>query len=202
MKMRSTAPMWVAKTGYIALSVFFIAAGALFIAFPAVSSNLIGRALGIALTVFGVVKLIGYFSKDLFRLAFQYDLEFGILLAALGVIVLLKPDNVMNFLFIALGIAILTDGLFKIRIAAEARSFGIGSWWLTMLLAVLTAAVGLVLIFRPTESRETMTVLLGLSLLAEGGLNLAVALSTVKIVKNQYPDVIEGEFTEKERDAR
>ena len=47
-----------------------------------------------------------------------------------------------------------------------------------------------------------MTVLLGLSLLAEGGLNLAVALSTVKIVKNQYPDVIEGEFTEKERDAR
>ena len=104
--------------------------------------------------------------------------------------------------FIALGIAILTDGLFKIRIAAEARSFGIGSWWLTMLLAVLTAAVGLVLIFRPTESRETMTVLLGLSLLAEGGLNLAVALSTVKIVKNQYPDVIEGEFTEKERDAR
>ena len=72
----------------------------------------------------------------------------------------------------------------------------------SLLLAVLTAAVGLVLIFRPTESRETMTVLLGLSLLAEGGLNLAVALSTVKIVKNQYPDVIEGEFTEKERDAR
>ena len=58
MKMRSTAPMWVAKTGYIALSVFFIAAGALFIAFPAVSSNLIGRALGIALTVFGA-GLIG-----------------------------------------------------------------------------------------------------------------------------------------------
>ena len=42
MKMRSNAPMWVAKTGYIALSVFFIVAGALFIAFPAVSSKIVG----------------------------------------------------------------------------------------------------------------------------------------------------------------
>ena len=177
--------MWVAKTGYIALSVFFIVAGALFIAFPAVSSKIVGRALGIAMTVFGVVKLVGYFSKDLFRLAFQYDLEFGVLLIALGVIILVKPDNVMNFLFIALGIAIL----------------GVESWWLTMILAILTAAVGLILVFRPTESREAMTVLLGISLLGEGTLNLTVALSTVKIVKNQYPDVIEGDFTEKGGDA-
>ena len=195
MKMRSNAPMWVAKTGYIALSVFFIVAGALFIAFPAVSSKIVGRALGIAMTVFGVVKLVGYFSKDLFRLAFQYDLEFGVLLIALGVIILVKPDNVMNFLFIALGIAILTDGLFKMRIAVDE------SWWLTMILAILTAAVGLILVFRPTESREAMTVLLGISLLGEGTLNLTVALSTVKIVKNQYPDVIEGDFTEKGGDA-
>ena len=201
MKMRSNAPMWVAKTGYIALSVFFIVAGALFIAFPAVSSKIVGRALGIAMTVFGVVKLVGYCSKDLFRLAFQYDLEFGVLLIALGVIILVKPDNVMNFLFIALGIAILTDGLFKMRIAVDARTFGVESWWLTMILAILTAAVGLILVFRPTESREAMTVLLGISLLGEGTLNLTVALSTVKIVKNQYPDVIEGDFTEKGGDA-
>ena len=202
MKIRSTAPMRVAKTGYIVLSVFFIIAGVLFIAFPAVSSKLIGRALGIAMTVFGIVKLIGYFSKDLFRLAFQYDLEFGVLLVALGVIILVKPENVMNFLFIALGIAIFTDGLFKMRIARDARNFGIENWWLTAIFAVLTVVVGLVLVFRPVESGEAMIVLLGVSLLAEGALNLTVALSTVKIVKNQYPDVIEEDFQEKDRDVR
>ena len=36
-----------------------------------------------------------------------------------------------------------------------------------------------------------MTILLGLSLLTEGLLNLIVALLTVKIIKNQIPDVID-----------
>lgn len=201
MKMRSTAPMRVAKTGYIVMSVFFMAAGIAFIVFPSFSSKIIGRALGIAMIVFGIVKLVGYFSKDLYRLAFQYDLEFGILLIVLGGIVLLKPENVLNFLSIALGIAILTEGLFKVRIATDARSFGIESWWLTMVFAVLTAALGLILVFRPSESAETLIVLLGISLLAEGILNLTVALSTVKIIKHQYPDVIEGDFSEIETDG-
>lgn len=42
------------------------------------------------------------------------------------------------------------------------------------------------------------TALLGISLLAEGILNLCVVLSTVKIVRHQRPDVIEGEFREPE----
>ena len=41
-----------------------------------------------------------------------------------------------------------------------------------------------------------LVVALGAALLAEGVLNLCVALSTVKIVKNQRPDVIETEYFE------
>ena len=37
---------------------------------------------------------------------------------------------------------------------------------------------------------------LGVSLLCEGVLNLCVALSTVKIIDHQRPDVIETEYTE------
>ena len=156
----------------------------------------IGRALGIALVVFGGVKLVGYFSGDLFRLAFQYDLAFGILLIALGVIVLLRTNGVMDFICIAAGVSILADGLFKIQIAIDARRFGIRDWWLILLLAVVTGGVGLLLVFRPWESVQVLTVLLGAALLAEGVLNLCVALSTVKIVKNQRPDVIETEYFE------
>ena len=52
-------------------------------------------------------------------LAFQYDLGFGLLLIALGILVLAKPAGVLDFIFIALGIAILTDGLFKVQIAVD-----------------------------------------------------------------------------------
>ena len=34
----------------------------------------------------------------------------------------------------------------------------------------------------------------GIGLFVEGLLNICVSLCTVKIVKNQYPDVIEGDY--------
>ncbi len=196
METRSVTPMRAAKTGYIVMSIVFCVVGVLFIALPARSAVMIGRVLGAAMAAFGVVKLVGYFSRDLYRLAFQYDLEFGILLITLGVIVLLRTNGVMDFICIAAGVSILADGLFKIQIAIDARRFGIRDWWLILLLAVVTSGVGLLLVFRPWESVQVLTALLGAALLAEGVLNLCVALSTVKIVKNQRPDVIETEYFE------
>ena len=191
MKTRCTIPMWVAKAGYIVMSLVFCAAGALFIVKPEFSATAISRTLGAAMIVFGIVKLGGYFSKDLFRLAFQYDLGFGLLLIALGILVLAKPAGALDFIFAALGIAILTDGLFKVQIAVDAKRFGIPSWWLTLALAIVTGLVGLALVFRPWDSVRLLTALLGAALLAEGVLNLCVAVSTVKIVAHQRPDVIE-----------
>ncbi len=196
MKSRSVVPMRIAKFGYIALSLAYCAVGALFIARPERSGALLGRTLGWAMVVFGAVKLVGYFSRDLFRLAFQYDLEFGILLLALGAAVLLRPKGTLELLFAALGLAVLADGLFKVRIALDARRFGIRSWWLILALAAAACLAGGLLALRPWESARLLTELLGVSLLAEGGLNLCVALSTVKIVRNQRPDVIEADFRE------
>ena len=41
-----------------------------------------------------------------------------------------------------------------------------------------------------------VTVLLGVSILAEGILNLYTVISTVLIIKHQQPDVIEIEYSE------
>ena len=193
MKMRSVTPMRIAKIGYIVMSVLFCAAGILFIALPEISTEIIGVCIGIAMIIFGIVKLIGYFSKDLYRLAFQYDLEFGILMIVLGVIVLFNPKNLMVFICVALGISILLDGLFKIRIALDSKQFGIKSWWLILSLAIVTGVIGVFLIFDSATGSRIMSVLLGLTLLSEGILNLYTVISTVLIVKNQAPDVIEIE---------
>ena len=196
MKMRSVTPMRIAKIGYIVMSVLFCAAGILFMAAPELSVSIIGVCIGAAMILFGIVKLIGYFSKDLFRLAFQFDLEFGILMMVLGVIVLFHPENLMVFICIALGISILLDGLFKIRIAIDSKQFGIKSWWLILSLAVVTGVIGVILIFDSVVGSQILSVLLGLTLLSEGILNLYTVISTVLIVKNQAPDIIEVEAFE------
>ena len=194
--------MRVAKIGYVIMSVVFCVVGILFMVWSDVSTVALGYALGGAMIVFGIIKMVGYFSKDLFRLAFQYDLELGIVLTVLGIIVLAKPFDVMNFIFIAMGIAILTDSLFKARIAYDAKRFGITVWWMILALAIVSGVIGVMLIIRPWESARMLTVLLGISLLSDGVLNLCVVISTVKIIKNQYPDVIEAEFYEKEIDDK
>lgn len=196
MKMRSVTPMRIAKIGYIVMSVMFCIAGALFIALPDISITMIGISMGIAMIVFGIVKLVGYFSRDLFRLAFQFDLELGILLLVLGLIVLIRPDDLMTFMCIALGISILTDGLFKVQIALDSKRFGIKSWWVILALAVVTGTIGVFLIFRSAKSAQFLTVLLGVSILAEGILNLYTVISTVLIIKHQQPDVIEIDYSE------
>lgn len=196
MKMRSVTPMRIAKIGYIVMSVMFCVAGALFIALPDISITMIGISMGIAMIVFGIVKLVGYFSRDLFRLAFQFDLELGILLLVLGLIVLIRPDDLMTFMCIALGISILTDGLFKVQIALDSKRFGIKSWWVILALAVVAGTIGVFLMFRSAKSAQFLTVLLGVSILAEGILNLYTVISTVLIIKHQQPDVIEIEYSE------
>lgn len=202
MKMRSVAPIKIAKIGYIVVSVLFCIAGILFIALPEISTKIVKIEIGIAAIVFGIVKLIGYFSKDLYRLAFQFDLEFGILMVVLGTIVLFHPKNVMAFISTAFGIAILFDGLFKIRIALDSKRFGIKDWWLILSLAIIAGIMGVALIFGSAFGAWVLTILIGVSFLSEGILNLYTVIRTVLIVKNQVPDFVETdtiEFFEKDR---
>ena len=191
MDMRSVAPMKTAKIGYIVMSVLFCVLGVVLLFTPGVSALWIGRLLGIGLILFGAIKLVGYFSRDLFRLAFQYDLAFGLLLMVLGIVTLSHPGDALSFLCVMFGIPVLSDGLFKIQIAMDSRQFGIRNWWLVLVLAALTCVVGVVLVFRPMTGVRALTALMGLSLLCDGVLNLSVALCTVKIVDYQRPDVIE-----------
>lgn len=197
--MNSLNAMRTAKIGYICISVILCILGILLIVFPNVSVKLVGICCGILMLVFGCIKLVGYFSKDLFRLAFQYDLATGLLMLALGVIILTNPTGMVTLLSSVFGILILADGLFKIQIAMDSRRFGIHQWWLILSAAIIAGCLGLVLLLRPTESTTVMMVLGGISLLSEGILNLSTVLTAVKIVKNQKPDdvVIEikrGEF--------
>ncbi len=198
LKMRSILPMQIAKYGYVLLSVFISVIGFATMFHPEVSEKIMVRALGIVLLVFGIIKLVGYFSKDLYRLAFQFDLQFGILLVILGLILVMDPKGTVSLLMMAFGIVILLDGLFKGQISLEAKRFGIKTWWTTMGTAILACLIGAFLILKSTTGSKLLFILLGLGLFIEGLLNLSTALSTVKIVRHQKPDIIDAEYVEVE----
>lgn len=169
-----------AKAGYTVLSLLLCLLGIFLMVKPDFSIVLLCRIMGGILLLFGAVKIIGYCSRDLYRLAFQYDLAFGILLMALGIILAIRTDMLIHLVCILMGVCVLADALLKIQTAVDARVFGIRWWWLILTAAILAGIVGFILIFRPSKSTEMIMVLLGISLLAEGILNLITVLTAVQ----------------------
>lgn len=196
--MHPTKPILAAKTGYMLISLTLCALGVILIVDPGLSATLLCRLIGALLIGYGVFKLLGYFSKDLFRLAFQFDLAFGLLSAAVGLIMILRPARMISFINLVMGILVLSDGLFKIQIALDGRKFGIRKWWLIIALAVIAVSFGILLIIDPFGTADLLMIMLGISLLAEGILNFCVMLCTVKIIKNQYPDTLEAQWKEEQ----
>lgn len=174
-----------AKSAYVVMSVVMLVLGLVLIIWPEISLSILCFTIGIVLAIFGVVKLISYFSKDLYRLAFQFDLALGIFTLIFGIILMIHPANILMLFPVIMGILILLDGVFKIQTAMDARRFGMARWWVIMFLAVITAVFGLLLVIRPFEGAVAVMILLGVTLMVDGIQNLCVVLYTVKISK-QY----------------
>lgn len=189
---------WIrtAKAGYIVISVLLCVFGIVLILIPDISAALICRIGGFILILFGTVKIISYCSRDLYRLAFQYDLALGILLIALGAILIVRTRIMMNAICIFLGIYILADALLKIQISIDSKTFGLRRWWLILAAAVVTGIFGFLLVFCPSEGTRAILLLLGISLLTEGILNLITILNAVKIIRRQMPVIMDGEYEE------
>ena len=191
----------VAKTSYIIISILLCVLGIVLIAVPDFSVTLLCVLGGGIMMLFGLVKIIGYCSKDLYRLAFQFDLAFGILFVVLGFILIIRTDAMVNLICIVMGICVLADALLKIQISIDSRAFGIKKWWLILAMAILTGVAGFLLIFRPSESIQTIMILFGIALITEGVLNLITILTAVKIIRHQLPEVIDVEYCETKQNS-
>lgn len=186
--MRSSLPIMLTKIVNILMSVCLCAFGITVVAMPNMPYTVMRIVTGVLLILLGAFKLAGYFSKDLFRLAFQYDLQLGVILAVLGAAVLIKTDETVSFVCVIFGAAVFVDGAFKTAIAFDAKKFGVKPWLVILLSAIVACVLTAALIICPQNNVKALTILLGASLIAEGILHLIVILSTVKIINHQLPD--------------
>lgn len=194
--MRSVAPMRAAKIGGIIVSVLVCALGVFMMLRPEASAYALSIACGVLFILLGIMKLVGYFSKDLYRLAFQYDLAFGLLVIAVGAAILSRPGEMMGLMCVVLGLCILADGLFRVQTALNAKHFGLPLWWLILVWAIVTGIMGFLLLLRPGIGGRALMIFMGAALVAEGLLNIDTIVTAVKIVKNQRQDIIDAEFYE------
>ena len=185
------------KTVFTAVSVVLIAAGAALLVWPDASASLICGAMGVVAILAGAVRLAGYFSNDLYRLAFQFDLAVGVLSILLGGILLLRTEDVLLLLPAIAGLFILVDSVLRLQTAIDAKHFGMDKWWAILLLSAAGAALGLLLLLRPFQSGRVLLVrLLGLTLAADGAENLLACRYTVKVPRRSAAETETASSTE------
>ena len=182
---------WIkrAKSTYIAVSVSMVILGAVLMLNPGLSMLTLCYLIGGLMVIFGITRLVGYFSKDLFRLAFQFDLALGIFCMLAGIVILVHPNNIMKLLPVIIGLFVTIDGVFKMQTAIDSKRFGLKRWYAILVLAAVTCVFGLLLIIDPFAGGKALMIFFGATMMIDGIQNLCVVLYTVKTVGGIRKDV-------------
>lgn len=187
----------IARNGYILISVAFYIAGLLHLVWRGAPPLLYCAAGGVMLIVYGMIKVTGYLSDDLYCLAFQYDLGCGLFLIVNGILVLVWNVRIWQYLSMGLGLLILLDSLLKIQLSRDAREFGLESWNVILILAVIAGAFGVLILIRPFQNETVQRIITSCGMLMEGALNHLVAKDAVYVTKRHaLPDKIRKETEE------
>lgn len=180
-------PVRPVRAAFAAVSVLLSALGLALLIWPDTAGAVVCTLLGAAAISCGAVKVVGYFSNDLYRLAFQFDLGAGILTIVVGLLLLLRPWDVLSLIPVVVGLLILADSALRLQTAIDAKHFGMKKWWIILFLSLCGALLGAVLLLRPFQSARALIRLMGLTLAVYGAQNLLAGLYTIKVPRRSGP---------------
>lgn len=171
----------MARDGYILISFIFYISGIIYMVMSSLSPLVVCICSGIILILYGIVKIIGYCSNDLYNLAFQYDFACGVFLIVVGIITLGCNLRIRKYLTPALGLLILLDAVLKLQTAKDAKVFGLRTWNRILIFSIIAGIFGVLIIIKPFQSMQTTHIVNGCGLLAEGIMNHLTVKETVKL---------------------
>ena len=172
----------IAWIGYILISITFYIGGILCIVFPQFHPTNEAVICGTILILYGIIKIIGYLSKDLYCLAFQYDFACGLLLIVLGIILLFADNKYNQYLLSCLGILILLDSLLGIQTSIDAKRFGLHTWSVILTASIISGILSVLLLIMNTK------LFAGLALLSEGFMRQYIVQCTVRLQRPHSSD--------------
>ena len=131
------------KWSYVVLSAMFLLLGIFLVANPETSLIMICRILGAAMAVFGVMKIVLYFIREVEGVAIRFDFAIGLFCVVLGALMLWRAPALTDVLSVMIGLLVLVDSVFKLQVAVDSRRMGAHSWWVTLVCTVVCLVLGI-----------------------------------------------------------
>ena len=182
-------------------AVLAIIIGALFIAFPENSGNILCYVGGSLFIALGLALFIAYFSSGL--LFGSYFLIISIILFLVGVVCVSCPEIIKGFITVIFGIFLVADGVAKFQLGIDGMKMGIKGAWSLFIVAAASIALGITVTF---GTFEDVMLFAGISLIIDGISDIITTLvfsakyqnatrnvkRVLKNVKSDAEEVIEG----------
>ena len=158
--------------------------GGVLLFWPGLTMSLICQFLGAALGVTGVLTAAVFFTqpKDSpFRAA---SLIAGIPLALLGVFIFLRPAFLIEFIPVVVGAIVLFDGAMNLLETFDLMKQKYDKWWISIIFAVLTILLGMLLIIRPFGVARFVMQAIGVIMLYNGISDIFIASRIKTVIKD------------------
>lgn len=169
----------------ILTSILTVAAGVVLLLVPELTNKVVGIIAGVIFLIEGINSIYKYFHREGVKL-YNLNLVFGVLYSILGVVIIIYPFTVVEFVTVCLGLYMIINGASKVNYALWLKRGNEDSWLITLATGILVAIVGVLVIFNPFASL-TLTKLAGAFLIITGILDF---MDTI-LFKNRSKEIME-----------
>lgn len=158
--------------GSIIMDVIFIALGLFLIINPELSTKVSGILLGMLLVAAGLYSVIKYVLNIDSAFIFTFELIYGLLSIIAGILIMVNPLALANFITIIVGIWFIVSAGIKISIALQFKAYKEETWVLNLVIGILTIIIGILLLVNPFNAYIVLTTYLGIMLIMYAGMDI------------------------------
>ena len=172
------------KIGYenIVTALCFAIFGIVLMCFPEVIMKFIDLTIGVLFVLFGIVKIVNYYSiKGKYDLA-NYDVFYGLISIILGVIAIFFGEKLNNVIRTLIGVWIIYSGIMKFIFATKIRTANKTIGNVSLLISIMVIICGIFALLY----ENSITVTLGIILLVYSVMEIVTGLIYVKNINNLF----------------
>ena len=164
------------RVNFVLTAILTLILGILLITSPGTAMRTVFLLVGWTLVISGAASLFtALLSKG--QPVGQGDLVLGLVQAATGLVVLMRPGFLMSLAGIVVGFVLLIHGVHDIQNARESKALGY-EWKLSMGVGVAAVVMGVIVMVNPFSTLETLLRIAGIFLLADGVADLLMVWRT------------------------
>ena len=171
----------------IIAAIITIIIGAVLLFLPNLSNKVVGIITGIIFILFGIITAYKYLKRDGAKI-YSLNLVFAILYLILGLVIIIFPFSVIEFVTVCLGLFLVVNGATKINYGLWLKRGSSKAWLVTLVAGILLVILGIMIVFNPFTA-YALTQITGAFLIISGVINLSDAI-TFKTKAKEIMDIL------------